>query len=84
MEQEKHVGVIAIIVHNRMETAEHVNGVLTEFGDIIVARVGVPYPARALNIIALVVDGTTDQIGSITGKLGQIHGVTVRATLAKS
>ncbi len=84
MEQERHVGVIAILVHHRTETAERVNAVLTEFGDIIVARMGVPYPTRTLNIIALIVDGTTDQIGAITGRLGQLHGVTVRATLTKS
>jgi putative iron-only hydrogenase system regulator len=44
---------------------------------------GLSYHDRNLNIITLIVDATTDQIGSLTGKLGMIPGVTVKSTLAK-
>lgn len=81
---EKHaVGVVAIIVKDRVEVASEVNGLLTEFGDIIIGRLGLPYHERNLNIITLIVDASTDQIGALSGRLGMIPGVTVKSTLAK-
>jgi putative iron-only hydrogenase system regulator len=44
---------------------------------------GLPHATRELNIITLIVDATTDQIGALTGKLGMIPEVTVKSTLAK-
>jgi putative iron-only hydrogenase system regulator len=81
--EQRAVGVVAIIVKKRSTGAPDVNGALTEFGDIIVGRMGLPYAARGLNIITLIVDATTDQIGALTGKLGMIPDVTVKSTLAK-
>ncbi|HVP18987.1 MAG TPA: TM1266 family iron-only hydrogenase system putative regulator [Spirochaetia bacterium] len=80
---QRAVGVVAIIVKKRAKGAPEVNAVLTEFGDIIVGRMGLPYAARDLNIITLIVDATTDQIGALTGRLGTIQDVTVKSTLAK-
>lgn len=80
---EKQIGVVVIIVKQRVQAAPQVNDILTRFGSIIVGRMGFPYEKRGLNIITLIVDGTTDQIGSLTGKLGQLKSVTVKTTLAK-
>jgi len=80
---QRAVGVIAIIVKQRSTGAPEVNQVLTEFGGIILGRMGLPYAARDLHIITLIVDATTDQIGALTGKLGAIRDVTVKSTLAK-
>ncbi len=77
------VGVVAIIIKQRKDTASLVNDALTAFGDIVIGRMGLPYHERDLNIITLIVDASTDQIGSLTGKLGLIPGVTVKSTLAK-
>ena len=80
---QRAVGVVAVIVKKRSTGAPEVNAVLSEFGDIILGRMGLPYHARELNIITLIVDATTDQIGALTGKLGMIPEVTVKSTLAK-
>ena len=77
------VGVVAVIVKERDSVAPEVNEVLTHFGDIVIGRMGLPYHERNLNIITLIVDATTDQIGALTGKLGMLEGVTVKSTLAK-
>jgi len=42
---------------------------------------GIPYRQRGLSIISLIVDGSTDEIGTLTGKLGQIGGVRVKSAL---
>ena len=81
--ENRAVGVIAIIVKNRTGSANRVNEELSQFGDIVIGRMGLPYHERDLNIITLIVDASTDQIGALTGKLGLIPDVTVKSTLAK-
>jgi len=49
----------------------------------VLARLGLPLRDRGLHVIVLVVDGTTDQLGALTGKLGRIPGVSVKSGLAR-
>ncbi|MEI8011838.1 MAG: TM1266 family iron-only hydrogenase system putative regulator [Candidatus Omnitrophota bacterium] len=79
----KRIGFIGIIIENRLKTAPSVNKVLSEYGEEIVARVGLPYKERHCSVITLTVDMSTDQLGALTGKLGAIEGVTVRSALSK-
>lgn len=79
---QKRIGMIGIFVQDRNEAAQRVNRVLSEYGEIIVARVGVPYRERGVSVISVIVDGTNDEIGALTGKLGSIATVTVRSMLA--
>lgn len=81
---DKRVGVVGIVVENRRAAAAKVNQVLSESGDIIAGRMGLPYRERGVSIIALIVDGSTDDIGAMAGKLGNIEGVSVRTALSKS
>lgn len=81
--ENRSVGVVAIIIKKRANSANKVNDILTDFGEIIIGRMGMPYHERDLHIITLMVDASTDQIGSLTGKLGMIDGVTAKSTLAK-
>ncbi len=80
---DRAVGVIAIIIKERSASAALVNEALTKHGNIVIGRMGLPYHERDLNIVTLIVDASTDEIGALTGKLGQIPGVTVKSTLAK-
>ncbi len=78
------VGVIGIIVTNREKQAERVNEILAEFGDIIIGRMGIPYRERNISVIALIVDGDTDTLGALTGRLGSIPGVRVKSALVST
>ncbi len=80
---EKRLGFVGIIVEDRQSAAPTVNAVLSEFGACIVARTGLPYERRGCGVITLIVDATTDEIGALTGRLGQISGVSVKSALAK-
>ncbi len=64
--------------------AERVNEILGEFGELIVGRMGIPYRERNVSVIALIVDGSTDELGALTGKLGSIPGVKVKSALVSS
>lgn len=79
---EKRIGVVGIIVEN-IHNAEKVNAILHDFAEIIVGRMGVPYKARGLSVISIIVDGTSDEISAMTGKLGKISGVNVKSALNK-
>lgn len=80
---EKRLGFVGLIIEDRERSAAIVNSLLSEFGDMILARTGVPCPERNCSAITLVVDATTDQLGSLTGKLGRIAGVSVKSMLSK-
>ena len=57
---------------------------ISQFSDIVIGRLGVPYRARNVGVLAILVDGTTDEINTLTGLLGSLPGVKVRAALAKA
>lgn len=81
---ENRVGVVGIVVTNREKQAEEVNEILGEFGELIVGRMGIPYRERNISVIALIVDGSTDELGALTGRLGSIPGVKVKSALVSS
>ena len=80
---ENRLGFVGIIIENRKQSAQDVNKVLSDFGDAIVARMGLPYSKKNVSVITLVVDTSTDALSAITGKLGVIKGVSVKSALSK-
>jgi len=79
--QERRIAVVGILVEDRLRAAPRVNEILSLHADMILGRMGVPYREKDVAVIALIVDGTTDEIGSLTGKLGSIKGVRVRSAV---
>lgn len=75
------LGVVGIVLTDREKSAAKVNSILSQYGDIIVGRMGIPYRHRNVSVIALIVDGSTDSIGALTGKLGSVPGVKVKSAL---
>lgn len=80
---DKRLGVIGIVVEDR-EVVPKVNKILSEHAEMIAGRMGLPYREKGVAVISLIIDGSTDEIGSLTGKLGNIPGVTVKSALTKS
>lgn len=78
---DKRIGFIGIIVENRLMSAPKVNDMLTEFGDIVVGRMGMPCKDKGFNVIGLIIEATTDQLGALTGKLGMLEGVRVKSLM---
>jgi len=73
-------GAIAIVVTQK-SAAVALQTVLSSFGDIIVGRMGVPNHQTGRNVIALIVEGSVEQISAFTGSLGRIDGVTAKSAL---
>ena len=78
MEDQTRIAIIGIIVSNG-DSAQKVNAVLHDFAPIIVGRMGIPYHKKNVNIISVAVDGEVEKINALTGKLGQINGVSSKA-----
>ena len=74
---------MGVIIENRKKSASSVNKILSDFGDIIIGRIGLPYEKKDCSVITLIVDATTDEVGALTGKLGSIKGISVKSALSK-
>jgi len=61
---------------------QRINSAISEHSDLIIGRQGIPLRDRSTNVISLVMEGNTDRIGSLTGKLGRMPGVKVKSVLA--
>ncbi len=80
---ESRIGVVGIVIEADGDVLK-INQVLHDHGDIIVGRMGLPnINNRDISVISVVVDGSTDNIGSLTGRLGSIKGVNVKSALSK-
>jgi len=78
------IGIISIIIE-MPEAIEEVNHILSTHADLITGRMGIPNPnGRPLNVIAVFVDGTNDAIGHLSGQLGRLKGVSVKAAVSKA
>ena len=79
---EKRIGSISILISNR-DIVPQVNELLSEFADLVLARQGLPLRDKAIHFISLIIEGTTDQISALTGKLGRLPDVEAKSMVAK-
>ena len=79
---EKRLAVLSIIVEDRSASAE-INALLSEFGDYIVGRLGVPYREKKVSVMSVIVDAPTELINTLTGRIGMIAGVTAKTLMSK-
>lgn len=80
---ESKIGVVAIIISNS-QAVERVNGTLHDFRDYVIGRMGIPYKAKGVNVISVVLDAPTEILNSLSGKLGMIEGVSSKLLVAGS
>ena len=80
--EEHRLGTVGIVVED-MEASAAINAILHQHADLIVGRLGIPYRNRGVSVIALVVDGSMEEISAMTGRLGKLAGVSVKSAIAK-
>ena len=71
------VAVMSIIVENP-DSVEMLNGILHENGKYIIGRMGIPYREKKINIISIALDAPQDTISAMSGKIGNLPGVSVK------
>ncbi len=75
------VGVISIIVENG-ESVEALNGFLHEYGNYIIGRMGIPYREKKINVISVAIDAPQDVISTLSGKIGNLKGISSKTVLS--
>ena len=81
-QEDTRVALMGIIVEDT-EAAARINGLLHEYGNYIVGRMGLPYREKSLNIISIVLDAPQNEVNALSGKLGMIPGVSSKCLYAK-
>ena len=79
---ETKVAVIGIIVENK-ESVPKLNALLSEYGDYIIGRMGVPYHKKGISVISIVIDAEQDAINTLTGAIGRLDGVQAKTAYSK-
>lgn len=79
---ENRIAVVSILVSDR-SVSEKVNALLSEFGDWILGRMGIPYKEKQVSVLSVVLDAPVECTNALTGKLGRISGVSVKALFGK-
>ncbi|MBQ1853143.1 MAG: iron-only hydrogenase system regulator [Lachnospiraceae bacterium] len=84
---ETRVAVMSILVEESegrpSESVKQLNGLLHEFGQYIIGRMGIPYRQKQVNIISIAMDAPQNVISALSGKIGRLPGVTVKTTYTK-
>jgi putative iron-only hydrogenase system regulator len=79
---EKRVGTALILIESR-ENVQLLNDIISKHSQIIIGRQGLPR-SNGQSVISLVLEGTTDEIGSLTGQLGRLGGIQIKSALLKN
>ena len=80
--ENNRVAIISVIVEDTSAT-EKLNALLHEFGEGIIGRMGIPYRAKGISVISVVMDAPQESINALTGKLGMIKGVSAKTLFSK-
>ncbi len=80
---ENRVALIGIILSSK-ESVDELNHLLSEYGNYIIGRMGLPYKERNISIISIAMDAPNDIINALTGKLGMLEGISTKTIFPKN
>ncbi len=80
---EERLGFVGIVMQDRA-AAESVNKIIGAYARIIRGRMGIPDQDSGEAVIGLIVRGSNEELGAMTGKLGNLPGVQVKSALTTS
>lgn len=77
------IAVISAILDDPTRSNSKFNDTVSDYQHIIKGRMGLPFPENHISVVSLTVLGRLDEINELTGKLGNLHGVTVKTAISK-
>lgn len=85
MASKKHLGTITILVKDRHANSPDVNRVLSEQGNLVMARLGVNIQPLCLSgctgLITVAVQGTVTEVSQLTKKLNSLYGIVAKSII---
>ncbi len=82
MEEERRIAILSVLVENRGET-EKLNAYLSEYGEYIVGRMGIPYREKHVSVLSVVLDAPVSVTNALTGKIGRLSGISAKTLFSK-
>lgn len=80
--KENRIAVVSILVSDR-GASEEINSLLSAYGEWIIGRMGIPYREKNVSILSVVMDAPLETVNTLTGKIGKMKGVSVKALFGK-
>ena len=80
--KDNRIAVVSVLISDR-SVSEKVNGFLSEYGEWILGRMGIPYKEKGVSVLSIVMDAPVEITNALTGKLGRLSGVSVKALFGK-
>ena len=66
------------IIVEKNDSAKLLNNILHEASEFIIGRMGIPYREKNISVISVVIDAPQNEISAMSGKIGNLDGVTVK------
>ena len=83
--KKNQLGTITIMVGDRNSHAQDVNKILSEAGELIIARLGVNVKRTHVDhcsaLITVVVEGGKKEIADLTKKLDKLYGIVAKSSI---
>lgn len=75
------IAVIGIVIEKDRSASAYVNKILSEYGEYVLSRTGVPDFGNEIFVISVIVKAPNEIISAMTGKLGRISHVNVKSAV---
>ena len=87
------IALIGVLLETR-ESVDKLNHLLSDYGEYVIGRMGLPYKEKGIHIISIAVDAPNniivavdapqDAISALSGKLGMLPGVSTKTIYGKT
>lgn len=79
----KKIAVIGAVLDTPSTCQSLFNQTVSDFKGLIKGRMGIPFDEEDVSVVSIIVYASVDEINNLTGKLGNIPGVSVKTAFSK-
>lgn len=79
----RRIAVIGAILEKPQLSQKPFNDTVSTFKGIVKGRMGIPFEQEDMAVLSITVLGELDEINALTGKLGNLKGVTVKTAVSE-
>ena len=77
------IALIGVLLETR-ESVDKLTHLLSDDGEYVIGRMGLPYKEKGIHIISIAVDAPNNIISALSGKLGMLPGVSTKTIYGKT
>lgn len=76
------IALISIVAEDKTSISK-LNQLLSEYGEYIIGRMGIPRPERGISLMSVALDAPNDVISALSGKIGMLEGISTKTVYTK-